>query len=92
MNKKTNTILFILGATVGNIVLMLAIFLGLFVLYGRFIAPNVDTTVNQIIVFVIFIGSVALTYFIYHRIIKLLSKKFDLDKHFDPIFRSKKRD
>ncbi len=91
MNKKTNTVLFILGATVVNIVIMLAIFIGLFVLYARFVAPTVSTTINQLITFVIFIGSVALTYLIYHRLIKLLSKKMDMDKHFDPIFRSKKK-
>ena len=42
MNKKANTVLFMLGATVVNIILMVLIFVLLFYLYGRFIAPSVS--------------------------------------------------
>lgn len=87
MNKKANTILFVLGATVANVVIMLVIFLALFLLFGRLIAPSLPPQANQIIMLVLFIGSIVATYFIYHRLVKWLSEKYDLEKYFDPIFR-----
>ena len=87
MNKKANTVLFILGATVANVVIMIVIFLGLFVLFGRLIAPSLSPQVNQSIMLVLFIGSIVATYFIYHRLVKWLSAKYDLEQYFDPIFR-----
>lgn len=87
MNKKTNTILFMLGATAVNIILMIAIFILLFWLYGRFIASSVSPQVTSYVMIGIFIGSIALTYFIYHRLVKWMSNKWNLDDFFDPIFK-----
>lgn len=92
MNKKANTILFMLGATVANIVMIAVFFLGFTALYGATLAGQFGPQGNQIALIVILIGSVALTYFLYHRIIKWISNKWDLDEHFDPIFsRGKKK-
>jgi Kef-type K+ transport system membrane component KefB len=79
-----------LGATVVNVILMVAIFILLFWLYGRFIAPSVSTQATSYVMIVIFVGSIALTYFLYHRIVKWISKKWDLDEYFDPIFKRRK--
>lgn len=86
MNKRVNTILFVLGASVINVVLMLALFLALFVLFARFLAPSLSAGLNQLIMVVIFVVSIAATYFIYHRMVRWLSTKIDFDKYFDPIF------
>lgn len=91
MNKKANTILFMVGATVFNVVVMIAIFVVMFLLYGRFFAAVISPQIGQIIIIVLFIGSIALTYFIYHRVIKWISNKWDLDEHFDPIFSRRKK-
>ena len=47
MNKKTNTILFMLGATIVNVLMMVIIFVLLFWLYGRFIATHVSPQVTS---------------------------------------------
>ena len=91
MNKKTNTVLFMLGATLFNVVAMVAIFVVFFLLYGRFLAGVISPQAGQIIIIVLFVGSIALTYFIYHRLIKWISNKWDLDKYFDPIFSRRKK-
>jgi membrane protein implicated in regulation of membrane protease activity len=91
MNKKANTVIFILGATVVNVLIMLGIFIILFILYGRFIAPGLSPEINQIVMLLLFIGSIVLTYFIYNKLIKYVSNKYDLDKYFDPIFKQKKK-
>jgi putative effector of murein hydrolase len=87
VNKKTNTILFMLGATVVNVILMVIVFVILFWVYGRFIAPSVSPQATSYIMIALFVGSIALTYFIYHRIVKWISNKWNLDDYFDPIFR-----
>jgi hypothetical protein len=91
MNKKANTLLFVLGATIANVIVMMAIFLVLFVVFGKFVAPHLSPQANQIIMLVLFIGAIVLTYVIYHRVIGYLSKKIDMDKYFDPIFRPRKK-
>lgn len=93
MNKKTNTILFMLGATIANIVMIVLLWLGLTALYGVTLAGQIGPQGNQIAVIVILVASVALTYFLYHRLIKWISNKWNLDEHFDPIFsRGKKKE
>ena len=78
--------LFVLGASVVNVVLMLVLFLALFVLFARFLAPNFSAGLNQLIMVVIFVASIGVTYLVYHRMVRWLSTKIDFEKYFDPIF------
>ena len=93
MTKRSRTILFMLGATVVNVVLMILIFVVLFLIYGSLLASRISPEANQIVLIVLFLGSIGLTYFIYHRIIKWMQNKWDLEQYFDPIFsnRGKKK-
>ncbi|HUX51601.1 MAG TPA: hypothetical protein VMW73_12450 [Spirochaetia bacterium] len=91
MNKKANTILFVLGATVINVLIMMIIFVVLFVLFGRFVAAHLSPQADQIIMLVLFIGAIVLTYFIYHKLINLVTRKIDMEKYFDPIFKPRKK-
>lgn len=86
MNKKANTILFMIAATALNVVMMVVIFLVLVMLYAWIVPSGFSSQVGQIIGIVLFLGSIALTYFIYHRLVKWMSKKWNLDDYFDPIF------
>jgi uncharacterized SAM-binding protein YcdF (DUF218 family) len=86
MNRKLNTVLFILGATVANIIMMMVIFLVLFVLFGRFLAPQIPGNIGVYGLMVLFIVSIIATYFIYHRVVRWLSNKYELEKYFGPIF------
>ena len=86
MNKRLNSILFILAATIVNIVAMVLIFGVLMVLFARFLAPQLPPGANQIILLVLFVGSVVLTYVLYHRFMRWLSNKYNLEQYFGPIF------
>ena len=86
MNKKVNTILFMIAATVVNVVLMIAIFIGLMVLYAWIAPGGFASQVGQIVGIVIFLVAIGLTYFIYHRLIRWISNKWNLEEHFAPIF------
>ncbi len=85
--KRVNSLLFILGATVANVILMIALFLLLSFLYGRLLARYVGQNFSQIMIVLIFFLSVATSYFCYHFLIKWLSEKVDMDRYFDPVFR-----
>lgn len=89
MNKKANTILFMLGATVLNVVMMIVIFLALMLLYAWIVPGGFGTQAGQIVGIVLFLGSIGLTYFIYHKLVKWISRKWDLEQYFDPIFGKK---
>lgn len=90
MNKKTNSVLFILGATVFNILITVICLLTLSVLYFKFLVPVLPEDVAGWGLPVIFIGSIALSFVIYRAAIKLITKRIDMEKNFDPLFGPRK--
>jgi hypothetical protein len=86
MSKKTNTLLFILAATIFNILVTIICFLVLFILFVRFLAPNMPETAAGWGFPIIFIAAIALSFLIYRVLLKFLLKKFNPEKYFDPIF------
>lgn len=91
MNKKLNTVLFVLGATVVNVLIMLVILTVGLVLVSRLLPESAQQHIGQILFIVVFIVAIAGSFFAYNRLIKFISRKIDMDKYFDPIFRSKKK-
>lgn len=91
MNKKVNSILFILGATIANIIVMTVIFFVLLILFARFLAPVLPAWANQLGLLVLFVGSVVVTYLIYHRFMKWLSQKYPLEQYFGHLFKQRRR-
>ncbi|GHT64546.1 hypothetical protein FACS1894110_04420 [Spirochaetia bacterium] len=86
MNKKTNTWLFILGATVFNILITIISFFVLLLIYARFIIKFIPEAGQAWGFPIIFIGAIALSFVLYRVILKYLLKRFDVEKYFDPIF------
>ena len=89
MNKKANTVLFILGATALNIITMLIILLLGILLIGRFLSETVQESIGSFLFILLFFLAIGGSFLIYNRIIKYLSKKIDMDKYFHPIFRAR---
>ncbi|MCK9286495.1 MAG: leader peptide processing enzyme [Sphaerochaetaceae bacterium] len=89
MNKKANTAIFILVATIFNIIIMLLLFTLFLYLLARFVDPESELMFMWIgLLFIVSIGG---SFFIYTMMVKLIMKKFDLEKHLDPIFSKKKK-
>ncbi|GHT44123.1 hypothetical protein AGMMS49921_13380 [Endomicrobiia bacterium] len=86
MNKKTNTWLFILGATVFNILITIISFVALLAVYAKFIMRLLPEAGTAWGFPVIFIAAIALSFVLYRVILKHLLKRFDVEKYFDPIF------
>lgn len=93
MNKKLNTVLFLLGATVLNLLIMLVLVViigaGFFVAYRNM--EEVGQTLSLLAVLVILFGSIGGTFFIYNRLIKWIVKKWDLEQYIEPVFRQQKK-
>lgn len=91
MNKKTNTLLFILGGTLFNILVTVMSFLALMVLYSRFLHPRLPETASAWALPVIFLASIVISFLVYRLVMNAIMKKVDMGKYFDPIFGSRGR-
>jgi hypothetical protein len=86
MNKRLNTLLFLLGATVFNVLVAVLSFIILFVLYANFLSRLMPETTNYSWVFaIIFLGSLAISFVTYRYALKFLLSKIDVDKYFDSL-------
>ena len=90
MNKKVNTVLFLLGATVFNLLIMFILIVIFLVLISAIFRDSLNPNVLSILMIVVFIGSIAASFFIYGRVVKWLSRKINMEKYFLPLFRRKK--
>jgi hypothetical protein len=91
MNKKANTILFVLAATVLNVLVMGIVFTLLLVVFSSIAPPTLSPEFGTLAVAMIFLATIIATYVLYHYSVKLLSRKVDLEQYFEPIFRTRKR-
>ena len=81
--------LFILGATIFNMLTTVICFLALLLLYAKTIMNLIPENGRAWGFPVIFIGAIALSFVIYRAVLKVLMKKISVDKYFDPIFKSR---
>ena len=86
MSKKTNTLLFVLGGTVFNIIITILCFLVLLAIYSHFLFPALPESSAGWALPIIFVASIAASFFIYRLAVKTIMKKVDMEKYFDPIF------
>jgi hypothetical protein len=78
--------LFILCATLFNILVAVISFFILTILYSRFIFPIIPQGHSQWIFILIFLGSIAVSFVVYRLVLKLLLHKVEIEKYFDPLF------
>jgi len=92
MNKKLNTALFFLVATAVNILLVLVISMALLIPYVWLAQTlKLEPGLNLLGLALILIGSLALSFPLYRKLVELFQKKVDLEKYFDPIIVFKSR-
>lgn len=92
MNKKVTTLLFILGGTLLNLILMGTFSIGLWILSYIILRNTGISGFVAVFVQVFFVfGGLILAYVVYTRIQKFIQKKFDLEKYLTPLFGNKKR-
>ena len=85
MNKRTNTLLFILGGTIFNILVTIICFVLLMVVLSHQLQNLPENAVAWALP-VIFIISIVASFLVYRLAIKIIMKKVDMEKYFDPLF------
>ena len=90
MSKKTNTWLFIIGASIFNIIVTFVSFIVLLVLYGRFLAPMLPQQVAVWGLPVVFIGSIVIGFVVYRIVLKAIMKRVNMEDTFDPLFKPRR--
>jgi hypothetical protein len=91
MNKKANTLLFVLGATVFNIFITLLSFVLLTLLYVKFIIRIVPESIRGLVLAFLFVAAIVASFLVYRVVLKILIKKVEIEKHFDPIFTRRRK-
>lgn len=91
MNKKVNTLIFILCATVFNILVAIISFILLTFFYVRFIMTMLPETGYSWGFTLVFLSSIAISFLVYRYVLKYLLTKVEIEKYFDPLFVSKYR-
>jgi len=88
MSKKTNTLLFIIGGTVFNVLTTVLCIIVFLVIYSSVLAPMFpeSSIIQEWAIPIIFVLSIVASFFIYRLAIKIISKKVNMEEHFDPIF------
>jgi hypothetical protein len=86
MNKKLNTILFILGETLFNIIVAMVSGFIFILFYAKFLNQLIPPGGQSWAFFLIFISSLAVSFFVYRYALKYLMTKVDIEKYFDPLF------
>lgn len=74
-------------ATILNLVLLIFFFIVGFVILNLVISSMPENVaVVQIGVVLVFVFAIGLSFFVYSRIVSLLTKKFNLEEKLDPLF------
>jgi len=89
MNKKMNTILFILGATFMNVLVAIISFFALFILYYKFAMHLIPEANQEWGIMMLIVAALAISFFVYRAVLRILIDKVDVEKYFDPLFVSK---
>ena len=91
MNKRVNTVLFILGATLFNIIITVGSFLLLLTVYAKFIMRFLPEAAQAWSFPLLFIAAIAISFVVYRFVLKLLLKKIEMEKYFDPILGNREK-
>jgi hypothetical protein len=91
MNKKVNTILFILCATLFNIIIALVSWVVFTLLYVRFLMLQMPEASRSWAFAIIFLASIGVSFLVYRIVLKHLIEKIEIEKYFDPLFVKKHR-
>jgi uncharacterized membrane protein len=91
MNKKTRTIIFIIAATVFNIVIFFAVFAAFFAFYIFIVAPYMlsDDGLSGFItpiMILIFVLAIVISFLVYRAALNRFFIKVDAEQYFDPLF------
>ena len=90
MNKKLNTLFFVLGATVFNILVTVVSFLLLSSVYVWLLMPRISESAAQMGFALVFILSIVASFVVYRAVLNKLLTKIKFEDYFDPILKGRR--
>lgn len=90
MSRETNTLLFIIGGVVYNLVVMGGVFFAAIFVLARVFSPLVDEALGQILLVAALLLSIGVSLFSYYRLVRWLQRKIDFDRYFTQFLRDGK--
>jgi membrane protein YdbS with pleckstrin-like domain len=87
MNKKLNTALFMIGATVFNLVLLFVLIVVVMVVISALFRDRLSPSVMSILLIVVFLAAMVGSFLIYNQLVKFIARKIDMEKYFLPLFK-----
>jgi len=91
MSKRTNTVLFVIIATVFNIFVTVACFVIFLVIFSKFLFPRMPESILPWMMPLLFVVSITASFLVYRLALKIFMKKVNLEEHFDPVFGKSRR-
>ena len=91
MTSNTKMVLFFVGATVFNILVMEILVVAFIVGIGFALGSNPNPTTFQILLFVAFIASIVLTFVLYGWVMKKVTVRFKLEQQIPQLFKNRKK-
>lgn len=89
MNKRLNTFIFVIVASLANIILtMILAILGI---WGISRLGIQDPSINRMLFLGVFVLAIVIVFFAYRFVVGLIMKKVDLESHFAPMWGRKRR-
>lgn len=86
MSKKTNTVVFILVATLFNVLVTILSFFVLLIFYSKFLYPLMPESILPWMMPVLFVASIVISYLVYKKVMMILMKRMNIEEYFDPLF------
>jgi membrane-bound acyltransferase YfiQ involved in biofilm formation len=87
VNKKLNTVLFMLGATVFNLLLLFVLILLAMLALTAAFGDRLGPSLMSILLIVVFLGAMVGSFLIYNQLVKWLARRIDMEKYFLPLFK-----
>jgi len=91
MSSNMKMVLFFVGATLFNILLMAVLVVVFIVAIGFALGSNPNPTTFQILVFASFIASIVITFWLYGVIMKKVTARFKLETQIPQLFKGRKK-
>lgn len=88
MNKKLNYVLFLIAATIVNIIIMGLLFIIPLIILTLILREQMQT-VFSILYIILPVFSIGGGYFVYSKLYKYFREKVDMEKYFEPLYRKK---
>lgn len=86
MSKKTNSLIFMVIATIVNVVILLVFCVVGLLLLNALAGAFPESPLIPALIILVFLGVILLSFFTYSKLVKWLNKRFNLEDKMDPLF------